>query len=107
MRSHLKKVFSFDIGVETSSQVLDILEYACGLILGPALISTENPNFEMASRFRRLFVSSLAIFVAFPQWSHTFSPVARLPARYCWTNSSGVRLGAPVRTLMPFSPNSP
>jgi hypothetical protein len=52
-RSHLKKVFSLDIGVEPSNQVLDILEYACGLILGLALISTENPNFEIASnRFR-------------------------------------------------------
>jgi len=38
-RSHLKKVFSSDIGVEPSSQTLDILEYACGLILGLALIS--------------------------------------------------------------------
>jgi len=38
-RSHLKKVFSPDIGVEPSSQVLDILEYACGLNLGFALIS--------------------------------------------------------------------
>jgi hypothetical protein len=47
--SHLKKVFSADIGVEPSSQVLDILEYACGLILGLALTSIENPNFEMAS----------------------------------------------------------
>ena len=34
------------IGVEPSSQVLDILEYACGLILGLALISTEDPDFE-------------------------------------------------------------
>jgi hypothetical protein len=48
-RSHLKKVFSSDIGVEPSSQVLDILEYACGLILSLALISTENPNFEITS----------------------------------------------------------
>jgi len=48
-RSHLKKVFSSDIGVEPSYQVLDILEYACGLLLGLALISTENPNFEIAS----------------------------------------------------------
>jgi len=60
-RSHLKKVCSPDIGVEPSSQVLDIREYACGLrltgknrsggksrkagILGLALISNENPNF--------------------------------------------------------------
>jgi hypothetical protein len=48
-RSYLKKVFSPDIGVEPSSQVLDILEYACGLILGLVLISNENPNFEIAS----------------------------------------------------------
>jgi hypothetical protein len=26
-----------------------MLEYACGLILGLALISAENPNFEIAS----------------------------------------------------------
>ena len=31
------------------SQVLDILEYACGLTLGLALISTESPNFEITS----------------------------------------------------------
>ena len=48
MRSHLKKVFSPDIGVEPSSQVLDIFEYASGLILGLVLISTEKPNFEIA-----------------------------------------------------------
>jgi len=48
IRCHLKKVFSSDIGVEPSYQVLDILEYACVLILGLALISTENPNFEVA-----------------------------------------------------------
>ncbi len=53
IRSHIKKVFSSDIGVEPSSQVLDILEYACGLILGLVLISTENPNFEMASSYFR------------------------------------------------------
>ena len=44
-----KKFFSPGIGVESLSQVLDILEYACGLILGLALISNENPNFEIAS----------------------------------------------------------
>jgi hypothetical protein len=48
-RNHLKKVFSSDIGVESSSQVLDILEYASGLILSLALTSNENPNFEMVS----------------------------------------------------------
>jgi hypothetical protein len=49
IRSHLKKVFSPDIGVEPSSQVLDILKYACGLSLGLALIANENPFFEIAS----------------------------------------------------------
>jgi tryptophan synthase alpha subunit len=38
-RSYLKKAFSPGIGVESLSQVLDILEYASGLILGLALIS--------------------------------------------------------------------
>ena len=58
IKSHLKKVFSPDIGVEPSSQVLDILEYACGLIFGLAFlsrrswreISTEYPNFETVSK---------------------------------------------------------
>ncbi|MCG6972098.1 MAG: hypothetical protein LJE66_03025 [Desulfobacterales bacterium] len=57
IRSYLKVVFSFDIGVEPSYQVLDILEYACGLILGLAYlarrswreISNEDPNFKKAS----------------------------------------------------------
>jgi len=48
-RSHLKKIFSPDIGVGPSPQVLDILKYACGLSLGFALLSNENPNFEIAS----------------------------------------------------------
>jgi len=49
IRSHLKKVFSPDIGVEPSSQVLNIPKYVCGLRLGFALISNENPFFETAS----------------------------------------------------------
>jgi hypothetical protein len=48
-RSYLKKAFWPNLGVGTSSQVLDILEYACGLRLGPALILNQNPFFEMAS----------------------------------------------------------
>jgi hypothetical protein len=59
-RSHLKKVFSPDIGVEPSPQVLDIIEYACGLSIGFALISNENPNFEMASSVNEGRVSRLA-----------------------------------------------
>jgi hypothetical protein len=57
IRIYLKKIFWPDIGVEASSHALAILEYvpqgdylrgACGLILGVALISDQNPNFEMA-----------------------------------------------------------
>jgi hypothetical protein len=48
-RSHLKKVFSPDIGVKPSSQVLDMIEYVCGLILGLVLISAENADVEIAS----------------------------------------------------------
>jgi hypothetical protein len=51
--SHLKKVFSPDICVDPSPQVLNILKYACGLNLGLALISNENPDFEIASNIKR------------------------------------------------------
>jgi hypothetical protein len=37
IKSYLKKVFSPNLCVRPSFQVLDILEYACGLKLGPAL----------------------------------------------------------------------
>ena len=48
-RSYLKKVFWPNPCVGPSFQVLDILEYACGLKLGPALALNQNSNFEMAS----------------------------------------------------------
>jgi len=48
-RSYLKNVFWPNIGVGISFQVLDILEYACGLKLAPALTLNQNPVFEMAS----------------------------------------------------------
>ena len=48
-RSYLKKVFWLNLGVVSSFQVLDILEYACGLKLDSALILNQNPFFEMAS----------------------------------------------------------
>ena len=54
-RNCLKKVFSPDIGVDDSLQVLDIHEYVRGLNLGLALISNENPNFEATSEKRRPF----------------------------------------------------
>jgi hypothetical protein len=49
VRSYLKKVFFPNLCVRPSFQVLDILEYACGFKLGPALTLSQNPIFEMAS----------------------------------------------------------
>ena len=50
-RSYLKKVFWPNLGVGSSFQVLDILEYACGLKLDSALILNQNLFFEMASNY--------------------------------------------------------
>jgi hypothetical protein len=47
--SYLKKVFWPNLRVGSSLQLLGILEYACGLNLGPALTLNQNPIFEMAS----------------------------------------------------------
>jgi hypothetical protein len=49
IRSYLKKVFCPNLCVGPSFQLLEILEYACGLKLGPALTLSQNPIFEMAS----------------------------------------------------------
>jgi hypothetical protein len=57
-RSYLKKVFFPNLCVRPSFQLLDILEYACGLKLGPALTLSQNPIFEMASS---VFVVKLPI----------------------------------------------
>jgi hypothetical protein len=54
-RNRLKKVFSPELGVAPSPQLFEIPEYACGLRLGRALISSENPIFEMASGNRLNF----------------------------------------------------
>ena len=48
-RSHLKNVFWPNIFVGASFQILDILQYASGLKLGPAAILNQNPIFETAS----------------------------------------------------------
>jgi hypothetical protein len=37
------------MGVGTGFQILDILQYACGLKSGPAYILNQNPFFEIAS----------------------------------------------------------
>lgn len=49
-RKYFREVFSPDISVEPSSQVLDMFEHASGLILGLASISTENQNIKKASK---------------------------------------------------------
>jgi hypothetical protein len=52
-RSHLKNVFDPKLSVGPSFQLLEILEYACGLKLGPALILGPNPIFEMTSKIKK------------------------------------------------------
>jgi hypothetical protein len=54
-RSHLKKVFCPNLCVGPSFQLLDILEYACGLKLGPALTLCQNPIFEKTSIHADIF----------------------------------------------------
>jgi hypothetical protein len=52
-RTYLKNVFwpsAFFGGIGASFQILDILQYACGLKLGPAAILNQNPIFEMGSK---------------------------------------------------------
>jgi len=51
IRRYLKIIFWPKLGVEASFYVLDILEYACGLKLGSALILNQNLYFEMASYY--------------------------------------------------------
>ena len=48
-RSHLKNVFCPNFCVGSSFQLLKILQYVCGLKLGPALTLSQNPIFDMAS----------------------------------------------------------
>jgi len=50
IRSYLKKVFWPNLYVGTALQLLDILEYACGLPRNPALSLNQNPIFEMSSK---------------------------------------------------------
>ena len=56
IKSYLKNVFWPNLGVGPSLQVLEILEYVCGLKLGPALILNQNPIFEMASNKNAGFI---------------------------------------------------
>ena len=53
-RSHLKNDFCLNLCVGSSFQLLGILQYACGLNIGPALTLNQNAIFEMtsSSRFR-------------------------------------------------------
>jgi hypothetical protein len=50
IRSYLKNVFEPNSCVEISFQLLEILEYFCGLKLGPALTLGPNPIFEIPSK---------------------------------------------------------
>ena len=54
IRSYLKKVFWPNLFVGTAFQILDILDYACGLQRGPALSLNQNPIFETASITQRV-----------------------------------------------------
>jgi hypothetical protein len=49
-RTYLKNVFWPHIFVGASFQILDILQYACGLKLSPAAILNQNPIFEIGSK---------------------------------------------------------
>lgn len=48
-RSRFKIIFLTKLGVGPTFQALDMLLYACGLKLGPALILNQNLNLETAS----------------------------------------------------------
>ena len=51
-RTHLKNVFwppACFGGIGAEFQILDILQYASGLKLGPAAILNQNPIFEIGS----------------------------------------------------------
>ena len=48
-RSHLKNDFCLNLCVGSSFQLLGILQYACGLNIGPALTLNQNAIFEMTS----------------------------------------------------------
>jgi len=48
-RSCFKTVFWPNLGVGVLFQLLEILEYVCGLKRGPALTLNQNPSFETAS----------------------------------------------------------
>ena len=56
-RRYLKNVFCPNLSVESSFQLFGILEYACGLKLGPALTLNQNPIFEIASSKLNLIFS--------------------------------------------------
>ena len=55
--------YLLDIKHSCSFQVLDILEYACGLKLGPALTLSKNPFFEMASTINNMKYQTIIAFL--------------------------------------------
>ena len=64
--SHLKKVFWPNLCVGSQFQILDILEYACGLKPRSALILNQNPFFEMACNVQGVLPSETDRLVAMP-----------------------------------------
>ena len=76
-RSYLKKVFWPNFCVAASFQLLEILKYACGLKLAPALNLNQNPIFEIPSKmdiFSKVVLSFEKALVAFiPHISHFIS----------------------------------
>ena len=58
-RTQLKKVFEPNPSVGLTFQLLEILEYVCGLKLDPALVLGPNPLFEMGSKNKERVTSLL------------------------------------------------
>ena len=66
-RRRLKKVLWPNLRVDAEFQVLDILQYACGLKLSSALILSLNPFFEMASKKKLSGAPIITRFILFIQ----------------------------------------
>jgi hypothetical protein len=77
-RSYLKNVFWPNLRVGPSFQLLEILEYACGLNLGPALILNQNPIFEMASKII-LMIQFLPLPAFSLVFAFSFAPTRTIP----------------------------
>lgn len=77
-RTYLKKVFWPNLGVGAGFQILNILQYACGLEPDPAYTLDQNPLFEIGSRIIDLFGKFNVSFVSVTQQFNTTSSMGRL-----------------------------